>query len=176
MGKLWKGRTDAVTEQIADDFNSSIRVDQRMYREDIKGSMAHASMLAATGIITKQDADEILGGLEKILNDIESGALAIDENSEDIHTFVEQTLTERIGEAGKKLHTARSRNDQVVLDLRLYLKEETAIIIEKLKSLIYAVTDKAEEYKSVVTAGYTHLQRAQPVSFGHHLLAYAFMF
>ncbi len=176
MNKIWAGRTDGTVNKTADDFNSSIRFDSRMYKEDIKGSMAHAAMLGARGIITKADADLIIDGLETILADIKSGSLKIDYNAEDIHSFIEQTLTERIGEAGKKLHTARSRNDQVALDLRLYLKSETSELKEKLKELIMSLCVKADEYKSAVMPGYTHLQRAQPITLGHHLMAYSMMF
>ena len=175
MSKIWAGRTDGSLNKIADDFNSSIRFDLRMYKEDITGSMAHASMLGACGIISVADADKIIDGLDSILADIENGKLKIDESAEDIHTFVEQTLTERIGDTGKKLHTARSRNDQVALDLRLYLKKETACIKENLKDLISVICGKAEEYISTVMPGYTHLQRAQPITFGHHLMAYCMM-
>ena len=146
-----------------------------MWREDIAGSMAHAAMLSAKGIISKEDGDLIIDGLGGILADIKSGKLEIDMSAEDIHTFVEQTLTDRIGDAGKRLHTARSRNDQVALDLRLYLKKETAEIINLIKDLILAICDKAEAYKAAVMPGYTHLQRAQPVTFGHHLMAYVIM-
>ena len=176
MAKMWAGRTDGITDKIADDFNSSIRFDSRMYKEDITGSMAHAAMLSAQGIIDSADADKIIDGLEKILSDIESGILPIDENAEDIHMFVEQVLTERIGNAGKKLHTARSRNDQVALDTRMYLRNETDEIYEKVKKLVSVIADEADKYKSVILPGYTHLQRAQPVTFGHHLMAYAMMF
>ena len=176
MGKIWAGRTDGQVNKIADDFNSSIRFDSRMYKEDIKGSMAHAAMLGAKGIIPQTEADLIIDGLAGILNDIEDGKLKFDYTAEDIHSFIEQTLTERIGECGKKLHTARSRNDQVAVDLRLYLKNETADVTDKLKTLIEAVCNKAETYKSAVMPGYTHLQRAQPITFGHHLMAYAMMF
>lgn len=175
MGKLWQGRASGEVSKIADDFNSSIRFDKRLYKEDIAGSIAHAKMLAACGIIEKSEAETIINGLSDILSDVETGALKIDDAAEDIHTFIEETLTARIGEAGKKLHTARSRNDQVALDLRLYLLKETNEICAKIKSLISSVTDKAEEYKAAVCPGYTHLQRAQPITFGHHLLAYAFM-
>ena len=175
MAKMWAGRTDGATEQIADDFNSSIRFDSRMYRQDITGSMTHAAMLAAQGIITQKDADTLVSGLEGILQDIDSGKLAIDMTCEDIHMFVEQVLTERLGDVGKKLHTARSRNDQVALDIRLYLREEIDTIVGLTKELICAVVDKAEEYKSAIMPGYTHLQRAQPITFGHHLMAYAMM-
>lgn len=176
MAKMWAGRTSGVTEKLADDFNSSIRFDSRMYKEDITGSMAHAAMLSAQGIITKEESDKIIDGLETILNDIESGALPIDMEAEDIHMFVEQVLTERIGDAGKKLHTARSRNDQVALDTRLYLRNETDEIFLKVRSLVEAILEKADENKAVILPGYTHLQRAQPITFGHHLMAYAMMF
>lgn len=175
MEKIWAGRTNGAVEKTADDFNSSLSFDKRMFIEDITGSMAHALMLGVKGIITQNDCDEIIAGLETILEDIKSGNLKIDNNAEDIHSFVEQTLTERIGEAGKKLHTARSRNDQVALDLRLYLKKETQCVTELLKSLISAVCEKAEAYKDTVMPGYTHLQRAQPITFGHHLMAYCMM-
>ena len=175
MAKMWAGRTDGATDKIADDFNSSIRFDSRMYRQDITGSMAHASMLGAKGIIALSEAEQLIDGLQGVLDDIESGALDIDETCEDIHMFVEQVLTERIGDVGKKLHTARSRNDQVALDLRLYLRDEVEEISEKVTSLVKAITDKAEEYKAAIMPGYTHLQRAQPITFGHHLMAYAMM-
>ncbi len=175
MAKMWAGRTDGTTEQIADDFNSSIHFDSRMYRQDITGSMAHAAMLAAQGIITQQDADTLITGLEQILQDIDSGALTIDMSCEDIHMFVEQVLTERLGDVGKKLHTARSRNDQVALDIRLYLREEIDEITALTKTLLTAILEKAEIYKDAIMPGYTHLQRAQPITFGHHLMAYAMM-
>ena len=175
MAKMWAGRTAGVTEKIADDFNSSISFDKRMFEEDITGSMAHATMLAAKGIIAESERDELLAGLEGILADLKSGALLIDEEAEDIHMFVEQVLTERIGDTGKKLHTARSRNDQVALDIRLYLRKETATISELVKKLAEVVTDKAETYRDTILPGYTHLQRAQPITFGHHLMAYAMM-
>ena len=175
MAKLWTGRTDGATEQIADDFNSSIHFDSRMYRQDITGSMVHAAMLAGKGIITQRDADQLIEGLEGILNDLESGALAIDMTCEDIHMFVEQVLTARIGDVGKKLHTARSRNDQVALDVRMYLRSQIDEITVLVKELITAVTDKAEVYAAAIMPGYTHLQRAQPITFGHHLMAYAMM-
>ncbi len=175
MEKMWAGRTDGVVNSIADDFNSSIRFDSRMYRQDIQGSMAHAEMLAKCGIISEQDAGGLIVGLRGILEDLEDGSLSINPECEDIHMFVEQILTERIGELGKKLHTARSRNDQVALDTRMYLRCEVDEIIALLKSLVSAVTDRAEEYKSAVMPGYTHLQRAQPIVFGHHLMAYSMM-
>ncbi len=175
MGKMWAGRTDGTTEKIADDFNSSIRFDSRMYRQDITGSMAHAAMLGAKGIITEAEAEILICGLEQILEDIENGKLNIDNDCEDIHMFVEQVLTERLGDVGKKLHTARSRNDQVALDIRMYLRDEIDEIAELIRALICSVADKAEEYKSAIMPGYTHLQRAQPITFGHHLMAYAMM-
>ena len=175
MAKMWAGRTDGVTEKIADDFNSSIHFDSRMYRQDITGSMAHAAMLAGKNIISQTDADQLIVGLEQILADLDSGALQIDMECEDIHMFVEQVLTQRLGDVGKKLHTARSRNDQVALDIRMYLRGEIDEITELIKSLVAAVTDKAEEYAETIMPGYTHLQRAQPITFGHHLMAYAMM-
>ena len=175
MAKMWAGRTDGTTEKIADDFNSSIHFDSRMYRQDITGSMTHAAMLAKQGIINDADADTLIDGLEGILRDLESGALDIDLECEDIHMFVEQVLTQRLGDVGKKLHTARSRNDQVALDIRMYLRDEIDEITVLIKSLIAAITAKAEEYYDAIMPGYTHLQRAQPVTFGHHLMAYAMM-
>ena len=175
MAKMWAGRTDGATEKLADDFNSSIHFDCRMYRQDITGSMAHAAMLAAQGIIGQDDADQLIDGLSKILQDLDSGALEIDLSCEDIHMFVEQVLTERLGDVGKKLHTARSRNDQVALDIRMYLRGEIDEISDLTKQLIAVVVNKAEMYKAAIMPGYTHLQRAQPITFGHHLMAYAMM-
>ena len=175
MAKLWAGRTEGITSKLADDFNSSIHFDSRMYRQDITGSMAHAAMLGAKGIITPEEADALIAGLEQILHDLDSGALQIDMGSEDIHMFVEQVLTQRLGDVGKKLHTARSRNDQVALDLRMYLRQEIDTISGLVKQLIACVTDQAEANKAVIMPGYTHLQRAQPLTFGHHLMAYAMM-
>ena len=175
MAKLWAGRTDGQTDRLADDFNSSIGFDCRMYRQDITGSMAHAAMLGATGILPKADADTLIDGLQSILDDLDSGKLQFDPTCEDIHMFVEQVLTERLGNVGKKLHTARSRNDQVALDLRMYLREQCDAISAQVKTLIEALTDRAAEYKTAIMPGYTHLQRAQPITFGHHLMAYAMM-
>ncbi len=172
---MWSGRFQKELDSIADDFNSSIHFDSRMYEQDIRGSLAHASMLAMQGIITERDLDAISGGLESILADINSGVLAIDMAAEDIHMFIEGELTKRIGDVGKKLHTARSRNDQVALDIRLYLRDKCKEIIELTRALVLAVTDKAEQNKSVIMPGYTHLQRAQPITFGHQLMAYAMM-
>jgi len=176
MAKMWEGVTDGKTDKIADDFNSSIHFDCKMYAQDIKGSQAHALMLGAKGIIPNADADLIIQTLQAILLDIESGKLAIDLSSEDIHMFVESELTARIGDVGKKLHTARSRNDQVALDLRMYLAEKIDEICLLLRSLIEVIVKKAEEYQKTIMPGYTHLQRAQPITFGHHLLAYSMMF
>ena len=175
MAKMWAGRTGGETDSIADDFNSSIGFDSRMYKQDIKGSMAHAAMLGFKGIITQDEADKIIEGLEGILLDLGSGKLEIDFTCEDIHMFVEAELTSRLGDLGKKLHTARSRNDQVALDLRMYLRDEAKEITDLIKNLLGAVVDKAEQNKAVILPGYTHLQRAQPITFGHHLMAYAMM-
>ena len=175
MAKMWAGRTDGVTSKLADDFNSSIHFDSRMYRQDITGSMAHAAMLGAKNIITQPEAEQIIDGLSGILEDLESGKLAFDMECEDIHMFVEQVLTSRIGDVGKKLHTARSRNDQVALDFRMYLRDEIDEIAALCRALTSTVTQKAEEYAAAIMPGYTHLQRAQPITFGHHLMAYAMM-
>ena len=175
MAKMWAGRSEKETAKIADDFNSSIHFDSRMYRQDITGSMAHAAMLARCGIIGDEDAQKIISALGDILADLESGALTIDPAAEDIHMFVEQVLTERIGDTGKKLHTARSRNDQVALDLRMYLRHEIAEIRQLVLALMTAITDQAETNKATILPGYTHLQRAQPITFGHHLMAYVQM-
>ena len=176
MAKMWEGRFSKALDQQADDFNSSIHFDSRMFRQDIQGSMAHAAMLSAKGIISQADADTILTELEKILQDLESGALAIDMTAEDIHMFVEAELTKRIGDVGKRLHTARSRNDQVAVDIRLYLRQEAKEIVEMLKTLLEAILHQAKQHKETIMPGYTHLQRAQPVTFAHHLLAYGMMF
>ena len=175
MAKMWAGRTAGQTNAIADSFNSSIGFDQKLYKQDIEGSIAHAAMLAKQEIITCDEADAIISALKGILQDIESGNLEIDPKAEDIHMFVEQVLTQRIGEAGKKLHTARSRNDQVALDLRLWLRDYSDEATALLKSLIKALKEKAEQNLEVIMPGYTHLQHAQPVLFSHHLLAYAMM-
>ncbi len=175
MAKMWAGRTDGATDQLADDFNSSIHFDYKMFRQDIKGSIAHAMMLSKQGIITSAEADELIAGLGAILDELESGALLFDMSCEDIHMFVEQILTERIGEVGKKLHTARSRNDQVALDLRMYLRDQITELQEKILRLVDVICQKAEDNVEVILPGYTHLQRAQPISFGHHLMAYAMM-
>ncbi len=176
MEKMWAGRTDGAVSAVADDFNSSIHFDKKMYRQDIKGSMEHALMLSAKGIITRAEYEEIREGLSSVLSDIESGKLPFDESAEDIHMFVEAELTRRIGDSGKKLHTARSRNDQVALDLRLYMRDEVAKIREQLIELISVLKEKAKENTDAIMPGYTHLQRAQPITFAQHLLAYVMMF
>ena len=175
MAKMWAGVTAGVTSSIADDFNSSIRFDCKMYKEDITGSMAHAAMLGGKGIISQEDAQTLIDGLQGILDDLDSGKLSIDLSCEDIHMFVEQVLTERIGDVGKKLHTARSRNDQVALDLRMYLRTQIDEISGLVKNVIEAILFQAEANKTVIMPGYTHLQRAQPILFSHHLMAYAMM-
>ena len=176
MEKMWAGRFEKALDKKADDFNSSIRFDCRMYKQDIEGSLAHAAMLEAKGILKKEELDAICGGLASILEDLESGALEFDMNAEDIHMFIEAELTARIGDAGKRLHTARSRNDQVAVDIRLYLRDVCAELRALIVELLCAVVDKAEEYKDLIMTVYTHLQRAQPITFGHHLLDYANMF
>ncbi len=173
---MWAGRFAKALDSKADDFNSSIRFDCKMYREDIRGSLAHAAMLAKQGIISAEDCKAISEGLASILEDIDSGALQFDMSCEDIHMFIEAELTRRIGDGGKRLHTARSRNDQVALDIRMYLRNKSEDIIEALRVLVADISDKAQENKAVILPGYTHLQRAQPITFGHHLMAYAMMF
>lgn len=175
MAQLWKGRFKKELAKETNDFNSSISFDCRMFEEDIKGSIAHATMLGAQGIIDQSESDKITAELFNILQDIKSGALEIDMNAEDIHTFVEGELTARLGQTGKRLHTARSRNDQVALDIRLTLRKEIEKIEEKVKGLISVICDKAEENKDTIMSGYTHLQRAQPITFAHHIMAYASM-
>ena len=174
--KLWAGRFSKEVDKKTNDFNSSISFDARMFEEDIVGSIAHAKMLCKQNIITKKDEEKIVNGLEKIKEEIISGELAIDPDAEDIHTFIEGELTQRIGQAGKKLHTARSRNDQVALDIRMYLRKENEKLINTVRQLITVTAQSAKKYYDVVMPGYTHLQRAQPITFGHHLLAYAQMF
>lgn len=176
MAQLWKGRFKKELAKETNDFNSSIKFDCRMFEEDIKGSIAHATMLGATNIIEKSESEKIVKGLSEILEDIKSGKLAVDMEAEDIHTFIEGELTARLGQTGKRLHTARSRNDQVALDIRMVLKKEIDEISEKLKELIKVLCSKAEENKDTIMPGYTHLQRAQPITFAHHLLAYCSMF
>lgn len=176
MQKMWTGRTSGELNEFADDFNSSISFDKKMYKQDICGSIAHATMLANQKIISVDDRDKIIAGLSGIMADIDSKKLAISEDAEDIHMFVEAELTKRIGEVGKRLHTARSRNDQVALDLRMYLRDENQLVKKMLLQLIEVIANKAKNYSDVIMPGYTHLQRAQPILFSHHLLAYAQMF
>ncbi len=173
--KLWTGRFKKELDPRTNDFNRSLPFDSRMYRQDIMGSLAHAKMLGKCGVIPKADCDKILDGLAGILSDIDNGILVFDDVSEDIHTFIEAELTKRIGDAGKRLHTARSRNDQVALDIRLYLRDECDTLVEMLKEYVSVIAEKAAEYSETVMPGYTHLQRAQPIVFGHQLLAYAEM-
>lgn len=173
--KLWKGRFKKEADPKTNDFNSSIAFDSRMFRQDIEGSIAHATMLGRQGIIDESESMKICVELGKIRDDIESGALAIDPDAEDIHTFVEQELTARLGDSGKRLHTGRSRNDQVALDIRLTLREECGGLKAQITELIRVLCKKAEQYSATVMPGYTHMQRAQPITFGHHLMAYAEM-
>ncbi len=174
--KLWAGRFHKELDSKVNDFNSSISFDSRMVEEDIEGSIAHATMLGECGVIAKEEADKICAGLHGILADLKSGALSIDPEAEDIHTFVEGELTARLGDTGRRLHTARSRNDQVAVDLRLSLKKQCAGLQKQIYGLIEVLCGKALENSRTVMPGYTHMQRAQPVTFGHHLLAYAEMF
>ena len=176
MAKLWAGRFKKEVDQKVNDFNSSIRFDFRMYQHDIYGSIAHATMLGEQGIIPLAESRKIVGGLEEILAEIETGKLIFDEEAEDIHMFIESELTKKLGETGKRLHTARSRNDQVALDLRYYLKDETNELIGLTKALIQVFCELAEEHTETVMSGYTHLQRAQPITVAHHLTAYVQMF
>lgn len=173
--KLWAGRFSKETDAVVNDFNSSLPFDNRMYAQDIKGSLAHAEMLKAVGLLGEEDYEQITRGLAGILADLDSGALALDFSAEDIHMFVEQELTSRVGDAGKRLHTARSRNDQVALDIRLYLRDEITGLTAAVTQLIETLCGKAEEHCETIMPGYTHLQRAQPIVFGHHLMAYASM-
>lgn len=173
---LWTGRFKKEIDKKTNDFNSSISFDCRMVEQDIKGSIAHATMLGECNIIDKSESEKICNGLQKILEEIQSGTLEIDMEAEDIHTFVEGELTKRLGQAGKRLHTARSRNDQVALDIRMTLKDECNQLSDLIKQLLVILCNKAEENKGTIMPGYTHLQRAQPITFGHHLMAYASMF
>ncbi len=172
---MWAGRFSKEVDEGVNAFNSSISFDARMYKQDIAGSIAHATMLGEQGIISMSDSLEIIGGLKEILADIDSGALVFDPNAEDIHMFIEAELTKRLGDVGKRLHTSRSRNDQVALDIRLYLRDEIKEIKQLLTKLIETLCKLAEENADTIMPGYTHLQRAQPITFGHHLMAYAQM-
>ena len=174
--KLWSGRFGKDTDALVNDFNASIQFDQRLYKEDITGSMAHAKMLGACGIISMKDVAAILEGLQSILADVEAGKVTFTADNEDIHMNVEALLTARIGDAGKRLHTARSRNDQVALDFRMYVREQIPVIVGQLLELETVLCKQAKQYQTAVMPGYTHLQRAQPISFAQHLMAYANMF
>ena len=176
MSKLWGGRFQKETDRLVEDFHSSISFDQRLYAQDIRGSMAHARMLGATGVITEEEADTLINGLEDLLTEIRAGDIEFEVGAEDIHMNIEKLLTDRVGDVGKKLHTGRSRNDQVALDLKLYLKEETRIVLTLLAELSRTVLALAEEHINTVMPGYTHLQKAQPITFGHHMMAYFSMF
>lgn len=173
---IWGARFKGELETIANHFNSSISFDSKMYKEDIEGSKKHAMMLEIQGIISKEDLDSILNGLEEIEKDLNDGNLQVNPNSEDIHMFVEEILTKRIGKPAKKLHTARSRNDQVALDIKLYLRNQIQIIVKKLKHLIETLSNLAKNNLDTIMPGYTHMQIAQPITFAHHLMAYAQMF
>ena len=174
--KLWAGRFSKEADKKTNDFNSSIATDSRMYVEDINGSIGHATMLGVQGIISAEDCDIIIKELNKIRDKITAGEIMIDPDAEDIHTFIEQTLTARVGDPGKRLHTARSRNDQVATDVRMYLKKECASIKAQLEELLTVLEKKKKEYSKMVMPGYTHLQRAQPITMGYHFGAYIEMF
>ena len=175
MAKMWAGRFKKEADSKVNDFNSSISFDARMYKQDIMGSIAHAAMLGKTGIIGQMEADKIMAGLSDLLADLESGSLSFDPDAEDIHMFVEAELTKRLGDTGKRLHTARSRNDQVALDIRLYLRDAMAGVSANVKELAETLCAMASEHLDTIMPGYTHLQRAQPITFAHHLMAYASM-
>ena len=174
--KLWSGRFGKETDALVNDFNASIQFDQRLYKEDITGSLAHAKMLGDCGIISQEDVTAITEGLKGILADVEAGKVEFTADNEDIHMNVEALLTARIGDAGKRLHTARSRNDQVALDFRMYVREQIPVIVDQLLELETVLCKQAKQYQTAVMPGYTHLQRAQPISFAQHLMAYANMF
>ncbi len=174
--KLWAGRFQKETDSLVNDFNASIDFDQRLYAQDIKGSIAHATMLGEQGIIPQEDADAIINGLKAILADIEAGEVEFSLDNEDIHMNIETILTERIGSAGKRLHTARSRNDQVAVDFRMFVKDEIPVIIHQILDLEDVLIRKAEQNINTVMPGYTHMQRAQPTTFAHYMMAYANMF
>ena len=174
--KLWGGRFEKSTDGMVDDFHSSITFDKRLYKQDIEGSIAHATMLGEQGILTPADADAIVAGLKDLLQDIEAGKVDFQLDAEDIHMNVETLLTARIGQAGKRLHTGRSRNDQVALDCRMYVKDVADEAVAHLAELLHALLDAAELHKADIMPGYTHMQKAQPITLGHHLCAYAEMF
>ncbi len=174
--KLWGGRFTKETDKLVNNFNASISFDQKFYRHDIIGSIAHAKMLGAKGIISEEECNQIQEGLKGILSDIENGQLIITDEYEDIHTFMEATLIQRIGDAGKKLHTGRSRNDQVALDMRLYIRDEVKNVDEELKHLMNCILRIMKEHVETYMPGFTHLQKAQPVTVAHHFGAYYEMF
>lgn len=174
--KLWGGRFSKPTDKRVDDFNSSIRFDKRMYKQDIRGSIAHATMLGKQGIIAKEDSELIVKTLKEILADIDAGKVEFLIDAEDIHMNIEKILTDRIGDAGKRLHTGRSRNDQVALDIRMYIKDESREVRDLIVTLMEVVLNMAKEHTETIMPGYTHLQKAQPITFAHHLLAYFEMF
>ncbi len=176
MAQLWGGRFTKETDQLVYNFNASISFDQKFYKQDIKGSIAHATMLGETDIITKEESDKIVEGLKGILSDVEDGKLEISSKYEDIHSFVEATLIDRIGDTGKKLHTGRSRNDQVALDMRLYTRDEVIAIKDLLKELMTTLHNLMKDNLDTYMPGFTHLQKAQPVTFAHHVGAYMEMF
>ncbi len=176
MAKMWAGRFEKETDQRVNDFNSSISFDCRMFKQDILGSIAHATMLYESGIIEESEGKTIVDGLNSILDDLLSGKLDFDYTAEDIHMFIEAELTKRLGDTGKRLHTARSRNDQVALDLRMYLKDQCDDAVDMLKELTNTICNISKNNTDAIMPGYTHLQRAQPVTFAHHLMAYAQMF
>ena len=173
---MWAGRFKKDIDKRTNDFNSSISFDQRLYKQDINGSIAHATMLGKCGIIAENESEKIIAGLKQILEDLETGKLDFDDNAEDIHMFVEEELTKRIGDSGKRLHTARSRNDQVALDLRLYMRDEIDVVIGLLKELIIEFINQADKHYDTIMPGYTHLQRAQPITLSHYFMAYVEMF
>ena len=170
--KLWAGRFQKETDTLVNDFNSSIQFDARLYKQDIAGSIAHAQMLGKQGIVEEHEVEQIVEGLKAILADIEADKVEFSVDNEDIHMNIETLLTQRIGDAGKRLHTARSRNDQVAVDTRLYVKEEIPVIISMILDLEQVLAEKAREHTDTVMPGYTHLQRAQPTTFGHYMMAW----
>ncbi|MDE7478853.1 MAG: argininosuccinate lyase, partial [Lachnospiraceae bacterium] len=176
MAQLWGGRFTKETDKLVYNFNASISFDQKFFRQDVKGSMAHVKMLAKQGILTEDEKNQILSGLEGILKDVEDGNLEITDEYEDIHSFVEANLIDRIGDAGKKLHTGRSRNDQVALDMKLYTRDEVVEINALLKNLLEVILKIMKENKETYMPGFTHLQKAQPITLAHHMGAYFEMF
>ncbi|MDD7770136.1 lyase family protein, partial [Suipraeoptans intestinalis] len=172
MAQLWGGRFTKETDQLVKEFNDSIRFDKRLYRQDIKGSIAHVEMLGKQQILTEKEREMIVSGLRQLLLEIEEGSLEISGSYEDIHSFIEANLTERIGEAGKKLHTGRSRNDQVALDMKLYVREEVGKFQQLLLRFLQVLLSIMEEHTETVMPGFTHLQKAQPITLAHHMGAY----